>query len=293
MNILHINADQIEDIEQMGSKQKFWFLLDGKRWLFKYPRPESGEHWAEVLAANVANLLSIPAAEVLFAEFEGTKGSASRSFADKAMNQLLIHGNEILPDVVHKYERDKRHRQREHTVTNIVAALSKMFKAVPDNYAAKQQMAGYLTLDAVIGNTDRHHENWAVILTLLPEAKFRLEVAPTFDHASSLGRELSDQKRSDILAAGTVGKYIERGRGGIYWSPRDEKAMCPLELCLKVAEVTPDLFRDWFARVTRLNMADVSKAIALYPAGWVSASSIKFAAEMIEHAKCRISEAKL
>ena len=214
MDVLHINADQIEDIEQMGSKQKFCFLLDGKRWLIKYPRPESGEHWAEVLAANVADLLSIPAAEVLFAEFDGTKGSASRSFADKAMNQLLIHGNEILPDVVHKYEKHKRHRQREHTVTNIVAALSKMFKAEPDNYAAKHQMAGYLTLDAVIGNTDRHHENWAVILTLFPGAKFRLEVAPTFDHASSFGRELSDQRRSDILAAGTVGKYIERGRGG-------------------------------------------------------------------------------
>ena len=209
------------------------------------------------------------------------------------MNQILIHGNEILPDVIHKYEKDKRHRQREHTVTNIVAALSKMFKAESDNYAAKHQMAGYLTLDAIIGNTDRHHENWAVVLTLLPGAKFRLEVAPTFDHASSLGRELSDQKRCDMLAAGTVGKYIARGHGGIYWSPRDEKAMCPLELCLRVAEVTPDLFRDWFRRVTRLSMADIYQVTALYPAGWASAPSMEFAAKMIEYAQHRISEAKL
>ena len=50
---------------------------------------------------------------------------------------------------------------------------------------------GYLMLDALIGNTDRHHENWGIMT-----GRGRPQVlAPTYDHASSLGRELSDQKR--------------------------------------------------------------------------------------------------
>ena len=31
--------------------------------------------------------------------------------------------------------------------------------------------AGYLLLDALIGNTDRHHENWAV---MVPRAELKL-----------------------------------------------------------------------------------------------------------------------
>ena len=46
--------------------------------------------------------------------------------------------------------------------------------------------AGYLVLDAVIGNTDRHHENWGLLLRRT-ETGWKGQVAPSFDHASSLG----------------------------------------------------------------------------------------------------------
>lgn len=52
--IVGIPEDAREDTEQLGSKPKFWVLLDGKRWLFKEARPETGEDWAEKIAAEVA-----------------------------------------------------------------------------------------------------------------------------------------------------------------------------------------------------------------------------------------------
>ncbi len=72
------------------------------------------------------------------------------------------------------------------------------------------QLASYLVLDALIGNTDRHHENWGFlgqVLVNIDEVSeaARLvkqggyDIAPSFDHASSLGRELPDEKRIDIL----------------------------------------------------------------------------------------------
>ncbi len=87
--------DAPEDIEQMGSKEKFWFRRDEARWLFKYPRENSGEHWAEKIVAELAVVLQIPAARVEFAEYRGRQGSASLSFADRTAGRALVHGNEV------------------------------------------------------------------------------------------------------------------------------------------------------------------------------------------------------
>jgi hypothetical protein len=46
-------------IETMGTKRKFWFTdTDGTRWLFKYSRAETGEHWSEKIAAEIGAWLS-------------------------------------------------------------------------------------------------------------------------------------------------------------------------------------------------------------------------------------------
>lgn len=58
---------------------------------------------------------------------------------------------------------------------------------------------GYLVLDALIGNTDRHEENWSAISSA--EAGSQRRLSPTFDHASSLGFLLSDQDRQERLSS--------------------------------------------------------------------------------------------
>ena len=71
-------------------------------------------------------------------------------------------------------------------------------------------------LDALIGNTDRHHENWG-ILVRRGRGVLLGEVAPSFDHASSLGRELRDigpgRTRQRMLKEHLIGAYSERARG--------------------------------------------------------------------------------
>lgn len=67
--VLHISIDSPVGHEPMGTKRKFWLLHDdGRRCLFKYARVNSGittgEDWAEKIAAELATLISIPAALV-------------------------------------------------------------------------------------------------------------------------------------------------------------------------------------------------------------------------------------
>ena len=68
-------------------------------------------------------------------------------------------------------------------------------------------------------------------------------MAPSFDHASSLGRELLDDRRQRLLSERQFGKYSEKARGGIFWKPEDAHAISPLQLVRRGAASHPDFFR--------------------------------------------------
>jgi len=55
-------------------------------------------------------------------------------------------------------------------------------------------------------------------------------LAPTFDHASSLGRELQDQRREILLKENRVEWYINRDSGAIFAQPDDKNGLNPFEL---------------------------------------------------------------
>ena len=208
--VFSISSDQIVGDEQLGSKEKFWFRYEGKRWLFKEVRVieksgvvvPTGEDWAEKVAAEVAILLNIPAATVELADFKGRWGCASLNFTTPA--QQLMHGNEVMAGYLQGYDPEMRFQQSSHTVENIIKAIRAMFPKANEHRTVLRQLASYLVLDALIGNTDRHHENWGLLWQVLvnidevseaARLEKQYDIAPSFDHASSLGRELLDDKR--------------------------------------------------------------------------------------------------
>jgi hypothetical protein len=81
--IIEIQPAWVLEGEAMGSKPKFWFRQaeEAPEWLFKYPQENTGQHWAEKIATEVASLLDILHARVELAVFQGVRGSATESFA--------------------------------------------------------------------------------------------------------------------------------------------------------------------------------------------------------------------
>ena len=138
-----------EPEEEMGSKRKFWYREeDGSDWLFKFPRPNTGEHWAEKIAAEVANLLGIPHAPVELARFGNDRGSTSESFTPKGYE--LVHGNQLLERVVFDYNPDVTFGQSDHTLENVLAVMERVFVADEAKKRAKLRVADYFVLDALI-----------------------------------------------------------------------------------------------------------------------------------------------
>ncbi|MEK7280865.1 MAG: HipA-like protein, partial [Chloroflexota bacterium] len=218
--VIEVPSASIERTEQLGSKEKFWFRgPEGARFLFKYARENTGEAFSEKVAAEVALLLHLPHAQIEFARYQGIIGTASRNFVAEGQ-QSLIHGNELLSQVVKGYEKERWQKNSEHTFERIRRVFAEFHSGtlvVPRNWeppfsgmTPTKVLAGYLVFDALIGNVDRHHENWGVLENIRSESGERVfEVAPTFDHASSLGRELlEDGKRRVLEPAGGMGRYL-------------------------------------------------------------------------------------
>jgi HipA-like C-terminal domain len=210
--------------EHMGSKEKIWFqpATGGPRRLVKFSRPDTGEHWSEKIGAEVAALLGVPHAEVDVG-FSGERPvSVTATFLEEGA--ALIHGNELLADADPTYRKEgPKFRTQEHTVQAVRSVLGERQVAVPpgtaEDLSAFGVFVGYLLLDALIGNTDRHHENWGVIAKG-HGAERHLELAPSYDHASSLGRELTDERRSALLgsrdARSGVASYSARAKSAFY-----------------------------------------------------------------------------
>ena len=267
--------------ELMGSKDKFWYRdprPPGKMWLFKYPRENTGEHWAEKLSSEVASQLSIPHARVELGIFENQLGSVCQSFTQDAM--LLVHGNELLSKVFSSYGSGPKRHQSKHTLDNIWAAVDNCFVKKEGANEAKGLLAEYMVLDALIGNTDRHHENWG-ILRMRIDDKWWGNLAPSFDHASSLGRELMDEKRKTILANNHIGRYAERGRGGIFLSEDDRRAPSPIELVRRARVSNPEFFLPALARLEEFDEIAPFNLVNRVPNDWMSATAKEFAAALM------------
>lgn len=223
-----------DEVEHLGTKPKLWLRHPEtqERWLLKYVTYNSaqndaefpkGDDWAERIAHGVALRLGVPAARTELAvedlagiRFGVVSGSVlARHDREGSASVELVLGNQLLPEPVTDRARTS------YTLEAIQAAIGDVAPptGAPPEFSAWETFVGYLVLDALIGNTDRHEENWAVISS--PERK---RLAPTFDHASSLGFQLSDQGREERLRTGDRGftpeAYADRARAKFAGRPR-------------------------------------------------------------------------
>jgi hypothetical protein len=121
--VTKVEPEWVLEPEALGTKEKFWYRRTNKsrRWLFKYPQANTGQHWAEKIAAEIAYLMGIRHARVELGVFEGERGSMTESFV-RGGGQLW-HGNQILAGTLFGYDSESRFRHSKHSLENIFQAL--------------------------------------------------------------------------------------------------------------------------------------------------------------------------
>ncbi len=296
--IIPLRKEDVLAPEEMGSKRKGWVQVadDPERWLFKYARLSNGlvtgEHWAEKVGAELAEVLQIPHARVELATLDGAPGCISRRFPQLAKSGAeLIHGNDLLAGAVLGYDRAKQFRQSDHTVENILAAISRIIVRPEELATAFRQMAGYLLLDALILNTDRHHENWAVIRVMHHDGRISHEVAPTFDHASALGRNEPPEKLALWLTEPQrPAWYADRGEGGIFLISEDQRGANPLKLLELVAQRWPAYFTAWLKILENVGEYAILTTVDRIPSEVIMPAQREFAKALLRVTVRRVKE---
>lgn len=147
---------------------------------------------------------------------------------------------------------------------------------------------GYLLLDALLGNTDRHHENWALIRSL----DGGLVLAPSYDHASSLGRDLSGSQQQTRLstrdAQATVEAYAQRARSAIYQNEQDARPMDTLMTFAEAAARRPEAARAWRLRLQDVPDAVLETIVTRVPEQFMSETARQFVVRFLEYTRQQI-----
>lgn len=285
----------------MGTKTKFWWQGDVTQqfWLFKYNRPNTGEDWSEKIASEVAGLIGIPHATVDLAECEGQPGVISLDFTEGKSRGELVHGNELLFATVPRYPKEQLRRVSQHSIPNVLRVLQP-FIHVPGEVGdiqgveqAKDVFVGYLMLDALIGNTDRHHENWGVLARREGEARqLHAELAPSFDHASCLGRNLSPEthrERLDTSDRGfTVQAYADKADSALHRSADALKPLPVLDAFTEFSRHCRSAADSWLDRLAGVDNDAMYEVVLAVPDERMAAASRDFVFEMLQYNRRRL-----
>jgi hypothetical protein len=194
------------------------FCISAHAYLFKHSwNRYPDQYWAEIIAYRIGKLMkfSVPPSFAAYDSVQGIAGSLTEWFYsyDNTNNQRYIAGGDWMSHITQGFDRDKGTMHNYDSIRVLCKALSRSDagKLTTD---WKEYWANCFLFDSLIGNTDRHQENWGTIVTTRDEqTPVSVSFAPYFDNGTSLGHEI-DQQRRDRMGSDDahMGRYVNRGR---------------------------------------------------------------------------------
>lgn len=281
--IIHVPENAPEELEHAGTTIKFW--LSGRQLLYKQARKNTGEDWSEKITSELAGEVGLPTVYVELAIWKTIPGIVTGSFVQPGetfveardfRSHLLQQPRENLPKLV----LDEMFKMLEEVEPPLRWKLPKGLSNAADVFV------GYLAFDAWICNEDRHHGNWGVVDAGTP----RYHLAPTFDHASSLGREFTDEQRTVMLTTGQIDEFVGRCRSGIFAAPTAKDPLAVHELLAQVATLRPAAVRYWLERILALPVDSVEMLFDRLPTALLTPIRKTMALELMSASRLRLKQ---
>ena len=237
----------------------------------------------------------MPCAIYNFAVNQSEWGVVSETFLSR--RSWFAPGNTLLAKVVDGYDGAKRFKQRAYRLSTVLALIQVIPRLqVPlgtgtslSTYTPGDIFTGYLILDALIGNTDRHHENWGVVVDQSgSDVSFAL--APTFDHASSLGRNESSESRRRRLTTrddrDTVEAYASRARTAFFGGSGDNRTLTQRSTIEALSFINSAAVKMWDAKVQNMSSTFFRRVFEQIGPAWITEDAIEFGMRMLAAMTC-------
>lgn len=300
--IFDISEYEPEIFEALGTKSKFWLKdKNGNSILFKsntcldksgneIVRP--GEDWAEKIACEIAQELGIPHAHYELAAHNGKIGVITESFVPNGYNMTL--GNVLLAHLTQQ-ETVTLNRKSSNRLSRVFAILTSMVHSPPIGWAptkdirsATDVFCGYLMLDLLISNQDRHEENWGVLI----DQENNYYLCPSFDHAASLGRNESDTNRLAKLNSNDIGQslstYINKAKSQLY--DRQGKRYKTIDAFTLTGAFSPSACLEWIHKLKSIPFIRIDEIVDAVPSERMSKVAKEFTKALIKENMTRVAQ---
>ena len=148
---------------------------------------------------------------------------------------------------------------------------------------------GFLILDAIIANQDRHEDNWAVLRAQLSTGRDLL--AASYDHGSSLGHNLLDSKREAMLRnREELSAFACRGKAKRFEHSESRGPVTLVKLAAEAMEmVDPAVASWWRDRLKEFKLASIHEIIGALQG--MSPTESKFVSELLDLNLGRVRDA--
>ncbi|MFH1429104.1 MAG: hypothetical protein ABIH39_05100 [Candidatus Margulisiibacteriota bacterium] len=146
-----------------------------------------------------------------------------------------VHGGDLLKNQIEDYDMGKGKKHNLEAVINTSPEGKVRNKWI-------EHWAKVLTFDAIIGNVDRHHDNWGIIVLRKPDKNGAYTViGPSFafDNGTSMGYEIMENNIYKYNDIGYLNRYVMRGKHHMKWRLEDSDKAGHIDLINKLIKKYP------------------------------------------------------
>jgi len=196
-------------------------LLPEWRYLFKRSKGSyPDQFWGEIIAYRIGCELGLEVPPA-FAAVNSTTGHCAALiewFYDDSIERFVLAGD-FLTKLFPEFDRDRGTRHNLVENSALIRTLS-AGNSVSFDTNWRQWWVDALLFDALIGNTDRHQDNWGFVFRS-DASVTHIRLAPLFDNGTSLGHERFTD-RTASWGPEEILKYCAKGKHQAKWSTKDD-----------------------------------------------------------------------
>ncbi|GBR77422.1 hypothetical protein RDn1_081 [Candidatus Termititenax dinenymphae] len=257
----------------LSESSDYKFLgVESRRYLYKlsfnrYP----DQYWVEIVAYRIGCLMNVPVppAFVAIDSKENNCGALIEWFYKDIKNEYRESYTDGSSFMKHEIPNFDTVKGTQHNFETILSFEDKI-----ENWV--QDWTRIFIFDALIGNTDRHQDNWGTILRdyfkvttvddfkneTLVGIKFsqRRFLAPAFDNGTSMGHEIVEEKFRNFTTDDQLNKYIDKGLYHMKWAYADKEKLPIMEFIKKFIARFPEQ-RDLMRKCISFDIKDAEALV--------------------------------
>lgn len=163
--------------EGSGRSEKIWLVspTNGDIGMFKFNKSEyTTEHFSEKIASELAQKINLECAKVELGIYNSQIGSFNYQINQD--DEILIEGIQLINKYYPNYNSDTLYDSKNEEYYSLDMILKSL-----EQYNFRRDFFKIVVFDFLIGNTDRHQNNWAIL-----QSDKNTRLCPLYDNGSSL-----------------------------------------------------------------------------------------------------------